>query len=55
LLKGEAVLDRNEKAKGFPSLIGLENQYNQVKVVFEPIFEKRLVNLAQIVPFGQAL
>jgi hypothetical protein len=30
----------------YPSLIGLENLYSQVRVVFEPQFEKRLTNLA---------
>jgi hypothetical protein len=46
------VLDRNEKQKEFPSLIGLENIYNQVKVAFDPNFERRLVNLAQVVGLG---
>lgn len=49
LNQGETVLDRNDKQKDFPSLNGLENQYNLVKVVFDPNFEKRLVNLAHVV------
>ncbi len=48
------VLDRNEKQRGFPSLSGMETQYNQVRVVFEPNFEKRLVGLATIVPYGSS-
>lgn len=54
LENGEAVLDRNEKKKGYPSLIGLDALYNQVKVVFEPNFEKRITNLAHIVPYQQS-
>ena len=46
------MLDRNEKQKEFPSLIGLENIYNQVKVAFDPNFDRRLVNLAQVVGLG---
>ena len=49
LCMGEIILDKNEKQKGFPSLIGLDQQYSQVKVIFEPNFERRLVNLAHIV------
>lgn len=50
---GEMIIDKNEKQKGYPSLQGLEAQYSQVKVAFEPNFERRLVNLAHIIGFGQ--
>jgi hypothetical protein len=46
--QGEQILNRNEKEKGFPSLIGLDQQYNQVRVIFEPNFDKRLINLARV-------
>ena len=50
---GEMIIDKNEKQKGYPSLQGLEAQYSQVRVSFEPNFERRLVNLATIIGFGQ--
>lgn len=39
---GEQLLDRSEKQRGYPSLNGMETQYSQVKLIFEPNFEKRL-------------
>ena len=52
LIHGEQILERNERSKGYPSLNVLEGQYNQVKVAFEPNFEKRLVNLTQVIGYG---
>lgn len=51
---GEHLIDRAEKQKNYPGLNGLEAQYNQVKVVFEPKFENVLSNIAKVVGFGQS-
>lgn len=42
LNSGEQILDKAEKQKNFPSLNGLETSYSQVKVHFDPNFEKNI-------------
>lgn len=48
------MIEKNEKLKGYPSLSGLESQYNQVRVIFEPNFERRLQNLVVLLGQGHA-
>jgi len=50
---GEQLLDKSEKQRGYPSLSGMETQYSQVKLVFEPNFEKRLQGIAKVLGPGQ--
>lgn len=51
---GEVLLERSEREKGYPNLNDLENCYNQVKINFEPNFEKRLIQIYKINGPGKA-
>ncbi len=53
LNQGEALFEKSEKVKGFPTLSNLETQLAKVRVDFDPDLEKKLQNIARIKIVGR--
>lgn len=43
------MLEKGEKEKGYPSLNGMENNYNLVRVYFEPNLDKKLSTICKVI------
>ena len=48
LNQGDALLEKIEKEKDFPSLNGLEAQYSLVKFQFDPSVEKKFPSICKV-------
>ena len=49
LNKGEHLLEASEKVKGYPSLNGLQQFYNQVRLHFEPNVQSKFSLLGKVI------
>ena len=49
LAKGEGIINKCEKQKEMPQLIGFENVYSQIQPIFDPNVEKKLQSICKII------
>jgi hypothetical protein len=49
LNNGEKLLEKAEREKGFTSLNGIDTLYSQVRLHFDPNFEKNLSKICKVI------